>query len=193
MVYIMKYYSAIRKKKILPFETTWMEPECILLLLSRWVMFDSLQPHGLQHTRLPCLSSSPRVRSNSHPLSKSCYLTISFSAAPFSFAYDLFQHQGLFQLVGSFHQVAKVLGLQLSPSSEYSGLISFRIEWFDLLTVRVFLLQSTKLEFCGVCPILIWIKAYLLFPIFKKINVQSCLIFLGSALRTNISLGLSMS
>ena len=39
MVYIMKYYSAIRKKKILPFETTWMELEldeleCILLLLS---------------------------------------------------------------------------------------------------------------------------------------------------------------
>ena len=107
-----------------------------LLSFSRSVVFDSLRPHGLLHARLPCLSPSPRVRSNSHPLSKSCYLTISFSAAPFSFAYDLFQHQGLFQLVGSFHQVAKVLGLQLSPSSEYSGLISFRIEWFDLLAVQ---------------------------------------------------------
>ena len=49
----------------------------------------------------------------------------------------------------------KYWSFSISPSSEYSGLISFRIEWFDLLTVRVFLLQSTKLEFCGVCPILI--------------------------------------
>ena len=49
--------------------------------------------------------------------------------------FNLFQHQGLFQWVGSLHQVAKVLELQLqiSPSNEYSGLIFFRIDWFDLL------------------------------------------------------------
>ena len=48
------------------------------------------------------------------------------------------QHQGLFQWVGSLHQVAKVLDLQLSisPSNEYLGLISFRIDWFDLLAVQ---------------------------------------------------------
>ena len=53
-------------------------------------------------------------------------------------ALNLSQHQGLFQGVSSSHQVAKVLELQLqlSPSNEYSGLISFRTDWFDLLAVR---------------------------------------------------------
>ena len=62
----------------------------------------------------------------SHPLS------------PTSAALNLSQHEGLFQWVGSLHQVAKVLELQLSisPSNEYSGLISFRIDWSDLLAVQ---------------------------------------------------------
>ena len=53
-------------------------------------------------------------------------------------AFNLAQHQGLFQWVSSSHQVAKVLEFQLtiSPSNEYSGLISFRIDWFDLLAVQ---------------------------------------------------------
>ena len=49
-------------------------------------------------------------------------------------ALNLFQHQGLFQWVGSLYWVAKVLELQ--PSNEYSGLISFKINWFDLLAVQ---------------------------------------------------------
>ena len=51
-------------------------------------------------------------------------------------ALSLSQNQGLFKRVGSLHQVAKVLELlsfSISPSNEYSGLISFRIKWFDLL------------------------------------------------------------
>ena len=57
---------------------------------------------------------------------------------PPPFDFNLSQHQGLFQWVSSSHQVADVLELQLSisPSSEYSGLISFRIGWFDLLTAQ---------------------------------------------------------
>ena len=58
---------------------------------------------------------------------------------PYSFAFSLSLHQGLFQSVDSSHQVAKVLELQLQlqhPPNEYSGLISFRIEWFDLLAVQ---------------------------------------------------------
>ena len=50
----------------------------------------------------------------------------------------LYQHQGLFQWVSSWHQVAKVLEFSFSnsPSREYSGLISCRIDWFDLLEVQ---------------------------------------------------------
>ena len=53
-------------------------------------------------------------------------------------AFKLSQHQGLFKWVSSSHQVAKVLEFQfsISPSNEYSGLISFRIDWFDLLAVQ---------------------------------------------------------
>ena len=53
-------------------------------------------------------------------------------------AFSLSQLQGLFQSVSSLHQVAKVMELQLSicTSSEYSGLISFRMDWFDLLAVQ---------------------------------------------------------
>ena len=51
-------------------------------------------------------------------------------------AFNLSQHQGLFQWVGSLHKVAKVLELHISPFNEYSGLISFKIDWFDLFTVQ---------------------------------------------------------
>ena len=50
-------------------------------------------------------------------------------------AFSLAQHQGLFQWVSSLHQVAKVLELQLQHQSN-SGLISFRIDWLDLLAVQ---------------------------------------------------------
>ena len=55
--------------------------------------------------------------------------------SPFTPAFNLSQHQGLFQLVSSSHQVAKVLEFQLQHQSfhEYSGLISFRMDWLDLL------------------------------------------------------------
>ena len=63
----------------------------------------------------------------SHPLS-----------SPSPFAFNLSQHQGLIPWVSSLYQVAKVLGLQLQhpPSNEHSGLISLRIDWFDLLAVQ---------------------------------------------------------
>ena len=53
-------------------------------------------------------------------------------------AFNLSQHQGLFKWVSSWYQVAKVLEFQLilRPSNEYSGLISFQIDWFDLLAVQ---------------------------------------------------------
>ena len=51
-------------------------------------------------------------------------------------ALNLSQHHGLFQWVGTSHQVAKLWSFSISPSYEYSGLISSRIDWFDLLAVQ---------------------------------------------------------
>ena len=73
------------------------------------VMSDSLQSHRLQHDRLPCPSLSPRVCSNSCPLSWWCYTTISSSAATFSFDLPSFPASESFQWVGSSHQVVKVI------------------------------------------------------------------------------------
>ena len=58
--------------------------------------------------------------------------------SPSPLAFNLTQHRGLFQGVSSSHQVANVLEFHfsISPSNEYSGLISFRINWLDLLTVQ---------------------------------------------------------
>ena len=62
----------------------------------------------------------------SHPLS-----------SPSPPAFNLSQHRGLFQWVSSSHQVAKVLAsFSISPSNEHSGLISFRMDWLDLLAVQ---------------------------------------------------------
>ena len=81
------------------------------------------------HSQFPELTQTHvhRVRDAiqpSHPLS-----------SPSSPAFNLSQHQGLFQRVSSSHQVAKVLEFQLQYSNEYSGLISFRMDWLDLLSV----------------------------------------------------------
>ena len=81
------------------------------------VISNSLRPHGLQHARLRCPSSTPGAYSNSHPLRQGCHPTISSSVTPFSSAFNLSQHQGLFQWVSSSHQVAKVLEFQLQHQS----------------------------------------------------------------------------
>ena len=100
-------------------------------------MSNSLQPHGLQHTRFPCPSLSPRVCSNSCPLSQLCYLTISSSATPFFFAF--------FPSIGVFSNESALcirwpkfwsFSFSISPSSKYSRLISFGFVWFDLLAVQ---------------------------------------------------------
>ena len=108
----------------------------LLLLFSHSVMTNSLRPHGLQHGKLPCPSLSYGVCSISYPLCQWCHPTISSSVTPSLHNLNLSQHQGIFQWVGSSHQVVKICSFSISPSNEYSGLSSFRIDWFDLLAVQ---------------------------------------------------------
>ena len=100
-----------------------------------------VQPSGIPWTaasQAPRPSLSPGDCSDSCPLSRWCYITILSLPPPFAFAFSLSQHQGLFQWLSSSHQWPKYWSFKFSihPSSEYSGLISFRIDWFDLLAVR---------------------------------------------------------
>ena len=98
------------------------------------VMPDSLQPHGLQHARLPCPPPSPGACSNSCPLSQWCLPTTSSSIVPFSSCLQSFPASGSFSISQFF--ASGSFSFSVSPSNEYSGLISFRNDWLDLLVVQ---------------------------------------------------------
>ena len=105
-------------------------------------MSDSLWPHGLQHSRLPCPSPIPRAYSNSCPLSWWCQPTISSSVIPFSSHLQSLPASGSFlksQLASSGGQSSSwtwSFSFRISPYNEYSELISFRIDWLDLLALQ---------------------------------------------------------
>ena len=101
-------------------------------------MSHSLQPHGLEHARLPCPAPTLRACSNSCPLSRWCHPTISSSVVPVSFRCQSFSASGSFLISGFLASVAKYwsFSFSISPSNEYSGLISLRIDWLDLLAVE---------------------------------------------------------
>ena len=100
------------------------------------VVSNSLWPHGLQNTRLPCPSPTPRACSNSCTSSQWCHPTISSSVIPFSSCLQSFPASGSFQMSQSFASGGQGSNFSISFSNEYSGLISFRIDWFDLLAVQ---------------------------------------------------------
>ena len=102
-------------------------------------MSDSLWLHGLQHARLPCPSLSPRVCSNSCPLSRWCHPIISSSVVPFSSHLLSFPASGSFPMRWFFASGSQSIwsfSFSISPSNENSGFISFRMDWFDLLAVQ---------------------------------------------------------
>ena len=84
---------------------------------SHSVVSDSLWLHGLQQARLPCPSPTTGVYSNSCPSSWWCHPTISPPVMPSPPAFNISQHQGLFQWVSSSCQVVKVLDVQLQHQS----------------------------------------------------------------------------
>ena len=102
-------------------------------------MSDSLRPHELQHTRLPCPSLSHGVCSNSCPLSWWCHPTISSSVTPFSSCPQSFPASGTFRMSQPFASGGQSIwsfSFSISPFNEYLGLPSFRIHWLDLLAVQ---------------------------------------------------------
>ena len=135
---------------------------------SRSVVSDSLQPHEPQYARPPCPSPTPRVHPNPCPLSRWCHPTISSSIIPFSSYTQSFPASGSFwisQLFASGGQSIWSFSFN-SPFNEHPGLISFRMDWLDLLAV-----QGTRES----SPT----------PQFKSIN-SSALSFLYSPTRSSI-------
>ena len=100
-------------------------------------MSDSVQLHGLQHARLPCPSLSKRVYSKLRSIesvmpSNHLILCHSFLFLPLIFpSIRVFSNELVLRI-----RWPKYWSFSTSPSNEYSGLISFRIDWFDLLAVQ---------------------------------------------------------
>ena len=96
-------------------------------------MSNSLQPLGLQHTRLPCPSPSPRACSNSCP-SNHLILCCPLLLLPSLFhSIRVFPNESVLHIRWPWYWS---ISLSISPSNEYSGLISFRMDWSDLLAVQ---------------------------------------------------------
>ena len=87
-----------------------------LLLFSRSVVSDSLQPHGLQHTRFPCPSPTPRICSNSCPSSQRCHPTISSSVIPFTSRLQSLPASGSFPMSQLFTSGRQSIGASASTS-----------------------------------------------------------------------------
>ena len=106
------------------------------------VMSNSLQPHGLQHTRLPCPSPTPGVYSNSCPLSRWCHPIISSSAIPFSSRLQSFPASGSFPMSQFFTSDGQSIGASVSAS-----VLPMNIQdWFPLGWTGWISLQSNRLS-----------------------------------------------
>ena len=100
-------------------------------------MFDSLRPHELQHARPPCLSPTPGAYPNSCPSSRDAiqpsHPLSSPSPASIFPTIRVFSNESALHIRWPKHWS---FSFSISPSNEYSGLISFRIDRFDLLVVQ---------------------------------------------------------
>ena len=125
--------------KIQAAEEEWLTPNSVKF--SHSVMSDSLQPQGLQHTRLPCPSPAPGACSNSFPLSQWCHPTSSSSVVPFSFCIQSFPASGSFRMSQFF-----TCGGQSTGASDSASVLPMSIQdWFPLGWTG-FILQSKGLS-----------------------------------------------
>ena len=119
---------------ISPFRSKFRQVVVVFQLLS---YVASLQPHGLQHTRLP--SSTTSVCSNSYPWDPWGYLTILLFVTPFFFYLLYFPASGSFPLSQFFKSGGQSIGASASASflpMNTQGWFPFRTDWFDVLTVH---------------------------------------------------------
>ena len=109
---------------------------------SHSVMSDSLPPHELQHTILPCPLQTPRASSNSCPSSRWCHPTISFFVVPFSSCLQSFSASGFFPKSQFFASGGQSIGVSASAS-----VLPVNIQnWFPLGLTGLISLQSKGLS-----------------------------------------------
>ena len=132
----MKHKEECNTWEIYSHRKKWQKFQSVQV--SHSVVSDSLWPHGLEHTRPHCSPPTPRNCSNSYPSSRWCHPTIflcrSLFLLPLTFpSIRVFSNNSVLHI-----RLPKYWNFtfSISPSNEYSGLISFRVDWFDLLAVQ---------------------------------------------------------
>ena len=109
----------------------------LLNQISHSVVSNSLRPHKSQHARPPCPSPTPWVHSDSCPLCQWCHPAISSSVIPFSSCPQFLPGSGSFPVSQLFTWGGQSTGVSsIIPSKEHPELISFRMDWWDLLAVQ---------------------------------------------------------
>ena len=129
------------------------------------VVSDSLQPHKPQHAGPPCPSQTPGVYPNSCHWVSNAIQPSHLLSSPSPPAFNLSQHQGLFKWVRSSHLTHLwpkywSFSFNISPSNDHPGLISFRIDWLDLLAVQETL--KSLLQHHSSKPSVLWCSAFLI-------------------------------
>ena len=114
---IKVFYESALHIRWLKYWSFTFSPSSESVQFSPSVVSDSLRPHGLQHTRLPCPSPTPRVYSNSCPLSRWCHPTISSFVTPFSSCLQSFPASGSSQMSQFFALGGQSLEFQLEHQS----------------------------------------------------------------------------
>ena len=100
--------------------------------ISRSVVSDSLWPHESQHTRPPCPSPTPGVHPDSHPSSQWCHPAL-LLLPPIPPSIRVFSNESTLCMRWPKYWS---YSFNISPSNEHPGLISFRMDWLDLLAVQ---------------------------------------------------------
>ena len=103
------------------------------------IMSDSLQTHALQHARLPCPSPTPRAYSNSCRSSQWCHPNHLVLCRPLLLLPSIFSSLRVFSNESALHirwPKYRSFSFSICPSNEYSGLISFWMDWLNLLAVQ---------------------------------------------------------
>ena len=122
-----------------PYLKEWKPAHKLSVQFSRSFVSDSLWPHGLQHARLPCPSQPPGACSNSY-LSIGDAIQPSHPVIPFFSCLQFFPASGSFPMSWFFTSGGWPkywsFSFSISPCNEYSRLISFRMDWLDLLAVQ---------------------------------------------------------
>ena len=132
-------------------------------------MSDSLRPHESQHARPPCPSPTPGVYPNSCPSSQWCHLANSSSIVRFSSCPQSLPASGSFPMSQLFSRGGQSIGISASasvlpvntkdwspficPSNKHPGLISFGMDWLDLLYILTFLALMLPITFVICIPI----------------------------------------